>query len=95
MKQGLLWFDDDPSRDLAEKIRPAARRYIRKHGIAPEVCYVHPSALLGDNAKVKHVGAIRLASRRSVLRDHFWLGREEKRRRRPAPTQLPLQETAP
>ena len=83
MKEGLLWYDDNPGRDLAEKIGPAARRYRQKFGTAPEVCYVHPSTL-GGNGKVKQVGGVRVASLPSVLRHHFWLGREEKRRRRGA-----------
>jgi hypothetical protein len=83
MKVGLLWYDDNPGRDLAEKIRPAARRYRQKFGTAPEVCYVHPS-MLGGNGKVKQVGGVRVAPLSSVLRHHFWLGREEKRRRRRA-----------
>ena len=47
MKEGLLWYDDNPSRDLAEKIGRAARRYRQKFGAAPDVCYVHPSLLKG------------------------------------------------
>ena len=83
MKEGLLWYDDNPGRDLAEKIRPASRRYRQKFGTAPEVCYVHPSTLTGStDGKVKQVGGVRVASLPSVLRHHFWLGREEKRRRR-------------
>jgi hypothetical protein len=85
MKEGLLWYDDNPGRDLAEKIRPAARRYRQKFGAAPEVCYVHPSTLTGStDGKVKQVGEVRVAPLPSVLRHHFWLGREEKRRRRRA-----------
>jgi hypothetical protein len=85
MKQGLLWYDDNPGRDLAEKIRPAARRYRQKFGAAPEVCYVHPSTLTGStDGKVKQVGGVRVAPLPSVLRHHFWLGREEKRRKRKA-----------
>lgn len=37
MKEGLLWYDDNPGRDLAEKIGPAARRYRQKFGTAPGV----------------------------------------------------------
>ncbi len=81
MKEGLLWYDDSPGRDLAEKIGQAARRYKQKHGVSPNVCYVHPSAL-SDNGKVKTVGQVRVSSRRSVLLHHFWVGQEEKQRSR-------------
>ena len=79
MKVGLLWYDDDPRRDLAEKIGRAARRYRQKFGTSPDVCYVHPSAL-NNNGKVQKVGKVRVAALPSVLRHHFWLGQEEKRR---------------
>ncbi len=78
MKKGLLYYDDNPGRDLAEKVGQAAARYRRKYGAAPDVCYVHPSAL-SDN-KVKNVGGVRVASRSTVLVHHFWVGVEEKRR---------------
>ncbi|RLC92989.1 MAG: hypothetical protein DRI77_12310 [Chloroflexi bacterium] len=77
MNEGLLWYDDDPGRELAEKIGRAARRYRQKFGTPPDVCYVHPS-VLQSNGKEK-VGQIHVSSLPSVLRHHFWLGREEKR----------------
>ena len=81
MKEGLLWYDDSPGRDLADKVGRAAQRYKQKFGASPDVCYVHPSAL-GDNGKVNKVGAVRVSSRPTVLRHHFWVGREEKQRAR-------------
>ena len=80
MKVGLLWYDDNPGRDLAEKIGRAARRYRQKFGTPANVCYVHPSAL-SDNGRLGKVGEVRVAPLPSVLRHHFWLGREEERRR--------------
>jgi hypothetical protein len=85
MKEGLLWYDDSPGRDLADKVGRAAQRYRQKFGAAPDVCYVHPSALGSNgNGKVRKVGEVRVASLPSVLRHHFWLGREEKRRKQKA-----------
>ena len=81
MKEGLLWYDDNPGRGLAEKIGPAARRYQEKFGASPNVCYVHPSVLDG-NGKTQKVGELTVAPLSSVLRHHFWLGREEQRHRR-------------
>jgi hypothetical protein len=94
MKVGLLWFDDDPGRDLAEKVGRAARRYRQKFGVPADVCYVHPSTL-GDDAslrqgsvqatkfsasgRMKKVDGVRVSSKPSVLRHHFWIGQEEKR----------------
>lgn len=80
MDRGLLWYDDDPRLGLAEKVQKAARRYKKKFGAPPDACYVHPS-ILKDNGKVKEVSGVRVMALPSVLRHHFWLGREEKRRR--------------
>jgi len=89
VKVGLLWYDDNPGRDLAEKVGRAARRYRQKFGTSPDVCYVHPSAL-NDNAstklsasgRVRKVGEVRVAPLPTVLQHHFWLGQEEQGRRR-------------
>jgi hypothetical protein len=75
MKEGLLWYDDS-GRDLADKVGQAARRYRKKFGATPDICYVHPSALSG-NGKVHQVGKVRVSSKPSVLRHHFWLGQEK------------------
>jgi len=87
MKEGLLWYDDNPGRDLAEKIGRAARRYRQKFGASPDVCYVHPSALGGNGrpqavGKMRKVNGVHVAPLPSVLRHHFWVGREEKKRTR-------------
>ncbi len=79
MQEGLLWYDDDPRRGLAEKIGRAARRYRQKFGAAPDICYVHPLALGGNgNGEGQKVGQVRVSPLPSVLRHHFWLGQEEK-----------------
>ena len=77
MKAGLLWYDDDPGRDLAEKIGRAARRYRQKFGAPANVCYVHPLAL-DNNGETQKVGQVRVASKPSVLQHHFWIGVEKR-----------------
>ncbi len=83
MKEGLLWYDDNPGRDLAEKIKRAAHRYRQKFGSAPDICYVHPTTLRSqgkdDSAQSRTVNGVRVAPLTSVLQHHFWVGREEKR----------------
>lgn len=76
MKFGLLWFDNDPRRDLAEKIEPAARRYRQKFGTSPNICYVHESTL-GGNGQTAQVGTVRVATLPTVLLHHLWLGQED------------------
>ncbi len=77
---GLLWFDDDPKRDLKQKVGDAARRYTEKFGRQPTVCYVHPSMLNGladgDTSAISlEVGGLhlRVIPRRTVLRHHFFI----------------------
>jgi hypothetical protein len=73
MREGLLWFDDDPKRSLTEKVVGAATRYRDKFGRVPNCCCVHPSMVDGE----QHVGRVKIAPLGSVLRHHFWIGEEE------------------
>ena len=76
MNIGLLWFDNNPRRDLHEKIARAAKRYRQKFGIAPDVCYVHKSALSGNGNTAK-VGQIQVKTLPSALLHHLWIGQED------------------
>lgn len=78
MREGLLWYDDDPTRDLAGKVSRAAQRYKHKFGMAPNVCYVHPS-VMGEGGQAQAVNGVRVDSLMNVLRNHYWLGQEEAR----------------
>ncbi len=42
MKQGFLWYDNDPKKDMASKVSEAISRYAVKFGAEPAVCYVNP-----------------------------------------------------
>ncbi len=99
MKQGLLWFDDDPRIQLEEKVQRAASHYEAKHGRSPNLCFVHSTAL-GDNGngKVRTVpdgpvrckaGEVEIRIGRSVLRHHYWLGVVEKKKPRQIKMKLP------
>jgi hypothetical protein len=87
MKTGLLWFDDDPRKELEEKVLRAAAHYESKYGQAPELCFVHPSAFNGNgNGKrgkkkddVVKAGEVEIRAGRSVLQHHFWLGMAEEK----------------
>jgi hypothetical protein len=74
MQEGLLWFDADPKRDLAEKITRAADRYRYKFGQRPNVCYVNPITLNGGSAKLAEYNGVRLVPSPNVLKNHFWIG---------------------
>jgi alkyl sulfatase BDS1-like metallo-beta-lactamase superfamily hydrolase len=83
MQTGLLWFDNDPHREMTRKIEDAARRYKERFGVAPNICYVNQEALSGGELKLAMQG-IQMASLRvvpvsNVLLHHFWVGIEEPR----------------
>lgn len=75
MKTGLLWYDDNPGRELAEKVGRAARRYRQKFGTPPNVCFVHHSTLSSD--KARKVGGVRVSASPTTLIHHFWVGVEK------------------
>ncbi len=75
MRVGMLWFDDDKKRTLAEKVERAVTYYAEKYRTTPSVCYVNPAAL--EDTKPKENGvAVRAAA--TVRPNHFWVGVEEK-----------------
>lgn len=82
MQEGLLWFDADPKRDLAEKVARAADRYRLKFGRRPNLCYVNPSTLDRVSAELAatspvELNGVRLVPADNVLKHHFWIGVEE------------------
>ena len=77
LKTGLLWYDDDPDRTLAQKIERAAVRYEQKLGERPTICLVDRK-VLEEGAQLE-IDGILVESSRSVLAKHLWLGRREGR----------------
>jgi hypothetical protein len=76
MKVGMLWFDNDKTRTLQEKIERAVKYYKDKHKLDPSVCYVNPAALEGIELKPN---GVEVRSANTVLPHHFWVGIEEKK----------------
>jgi hypothetical protein len=79
MQTGLLWFDNDPGRELVAKVEDAARRYREKFGVAPDTCYVNGAALTGGERLIR-LGdvALRVVPAGNILQHHFWVGVEER-----------------
>ncbi len=73
MREGLLWFDNDPKRNLADKISQAATRYHVKFGRLPTTCYLNINDFDG---KAEEINGIRLRPAKDVRPHHFWLGVE-------------------
>ena len=73
MKEGLLWFDNDPRRRVTDKVNQAATRYQVKFGRRPTICYLNEADLDGESKEVK---GVRLHPAPNVLRHHYWVGVE-------------------
>jgi hypothetical protein len=73
MKEGLLWFDDDPKRSLDEKIVRAATRFQARFGFRPTTCFVNPRDFEGKPAEI---AGLQLKTAPNVRPNHFWLGVE-------------------
>ena len=66
---GMLWFDNSES-DLAAKVMRAVRYYREKYGKQPDLCQVHPSALLAET----RVEGVEVRGTRAVMPNHFLVG---------------------
>ena len=71
VQDGLLWFDDNPTRPVGDKIERAVQRYQQKYGHNPDVCYVHPGQV---PERELSVGPVKVLPAQTVLPHHFWLG---------------------
>ena len=47
MKLGLLWFDDDTKRKVADKLDEAAERYAERFGVRPTLAHLNPAQAEG------------------------------------------------
>lgn len=85
MDIGMLWFDNDKKSSIPSKVEKAARYYQKKYGKNPDVCYVHPKMVKGENGKKNGsiklrggnqltIGKIMVLKNDKVLPDHFWIG---------------------
>ena len=81
MREGLLWYDNDPRASWEEKVKRAMSRYREKFGREPTTCFVNP-ATLADNAGAEgplHLTlgktTVRILPARNILLHHFWVGR--------------------
>ena len=72
MDTGMLWYDDDKKRTLAEKVQRAVTFYTAKYGRQPTECYVHPSILPEQGV----IAGCRMHAKRMIIVNHFWLGFE-------------------
>jgi len=76
MKEGMLWYDDNPGTSLEDKVLRAARHYKRTRKVTPNLCLVNPAAMPKDQSKRLMFGRVRVGALPTVLRHHFWMGVE-------------------
>ncbi len=74
METGMLWFDNDPKVDLPTKISRAASYYQKKYGVAPNLCFVHPS-MVKDQPLYRNGIVVKTNLR--ILPHHLWIGRQD------------------
>jgi hypothetical protein len=74
MREGLLWFDNDPNRKLADKISRAVTRYQVRFGCRPTTCYLSVRDFDGQTGEVN---GVQLKPASDVRPHHFWIGVEQ------------------
>lgn len=71
MNIGMLWYDNDPQKQLEDKVDQAASYYQEKYGKEPDLCFVHPSMKSEDGSQT---GEVEIRSSGTVLPNYFWIG---------------------
>ena len=71
MNFGMLWFDNNPSSDLAQKVDRAVGYYQQKYGKTPTTCLVNPEML--SDGEPKNC-SIDIKSNHIILHHHLWIG---------------------
>ncbi len=80
MELGELFLIEDANMNLEQRVLWAAGRYQRKYGQRPTLCLLHPSLMQGAR---RHMGALRLEAKNTVLPNYLWLGGPEDLAERP------------
>lgn len=71
MVTGMIWFDNDPQKNINEKIHAAIRYYQNKFGNQPTICSLNPKL---EELLVKPVTDIEVFYNPNLSPDHIWLG---------------------
>ncbi len=78
MQEGLLWFDNNPNRALAEKVKQAAARYKDRLRKKPTVCYLNVDQFDGA---IEEINGISLKPAANIQPDYLWIGVDNRRQR--------------
>jgi hypothetical protein len=75
---GMLWFDNDNKAELKARVQRAADYYQHKYGRQPNLCYVNPIMLAGNDGAPSENGSkgsgVEVKGLKTVLPNHFWIG---------------------
>ena len=74
MVYGMLWFDNNSTRNLSQKVDRAVEYYRSKYGTAPTTCLVNPKMLADQEAKGC---SLDIEPNPIVLHHHLWIGTAE------------------
>jgi hypothetical protein len=72
---GMLWFSNDPNKSLAEKVMEARQYYRMKYLTYPNLCLIHPGALINLTPPITFMD-MSIRPNRGVLPGHLWIGVE-------------------
>ncbi len=72
-KPGLLWFDDDPHKTTADKIKDGARRYHRKFRVVPNLVQINPAS------DIPAVSGLTIVRDRATLPHNYLIGRSKQK----------------
>lgn len=70
MKQGMLWYDNFSDQKFPERIRRAVDYFNEKYGKTPELCFVHPDMINGEN---RNDLPVKIVPDKKVLHNHIWI----------------------
>jgi len=71
MATGMIWFDNDPQKNINEKINLAVQYYQKKFGNEPTVCFLNPKfegKLLDSDSEIEFDYNLGLSP------DYIWIG---------------------
>ena len=70
MKEGMLWYVNDPGSDIAESIGKAVDFFKGKYGYGPLACYVPSTAL---ESEFLFDDTLKVIPDDKVIKNHLWL----------------------
>ena len=67
----MIWFDNDPHKNINEKIRLAVQYYQSKFGSQPTLCFLHPKL---REKFLESESDVEVEFNLALSPDHIWVG---------------------